>query len=118
MKAVPLGSQNTVEFTASLPFSQHSLCPYGVASRSCCATQGSVGERVTLTWMIFRDFSEGDEESKERTEEEIRHLHEITGPDVFCVIAQERFPALSTGACCVNVKGIVALPKIWGTLPD
>ena len=25
MKAVPLGSQNTVEFTASLPFSQHSL---------------------------------------------------------------------------------------------
>jgi hypothetical protein len=24
MKAVPLGSQNTVEFTASLPFSQHS----------------------------------------------------------------------------------------------
>jgi hypothetical protein len=25
MKAVPLGSQHTVEFTASLPFSQHSL---------------------------------------------------------------------------------------------
>ena len=25
MKSVPLGSQNTVEFTASLPFSQHSL---------------------------------------------------------------------------------------------
>jgi len=24
MKSVPLGSQNTVEFTASLPFSQHS----------------------------------------------------------------------------------------------
>ena len=23
MKSVPLGSQNTVEFTASLPFSQH-----------------------------------------------------------------------------------------------
>jgi hypothetical protein len=23
MKAVPLGSQNTVEFTSSLPFSQH-----------------------------------------------------------------------------------------------
>ncbi len=26
MKAVPLGSQNTVEFTASLPFSQHTPC--------------------------------------------------------------------------------------------
>lgn len=33
------------------------VCPYGVASRNCCATQGSVGERVTLTWMTFRDFS-------------------------------------------------------------
>ena len=30
MKSVPLGSQNTVEFTASLPFSQHSpLCKTG-----------------------------------------------------------------------------------------
>jgi hypothetical protein len=25
MKAIPLGSQHTVEFTAFLPFSQHSL---------------------------------------------------------------------------------------------
>ena len=25
--------------------------PYGVASRNCCATQGSVGARVTLTWI-------------------------------------------------------------------
>lgn len=31
-------------------------CPYGVASRSCCATQESVGARVTFTWMTFRDF--------------------------------------------------------------
>ena len=31
--------------------------PFGVASRSCCATQGSVGARVTFTWMTFRDFS-------------------------------------------------------------
>jgi hypothetical protein len=31
------------------------VCPYGVASRSCSATQGSVGERVTFTWMTFRD---------------------------------------------------------------
>jgi len=32
-------------------------CPYGVASRNCCATQGSVGVRVTFTWITFRDFS-------------------------------------------------------------
>src|SRR6266516_2045203 len=30
-------------------------CPYGVASRSCCATQGSVGDRVTPTWITRRD---------------------------------------------------------------
>ena len=56
------------------------VCPYGVASRSCCATQRSVGERVTFTWMTFRDFSEGVEEGKERTEEKIRDEQEITGP--------------------------------------
>jgi hypothetical protein len=33
------------------------VCPYGVASRNCCATQGSVGVRVTFIWMTFRDFS-------------------------------------------------------------
>src|SRR6267154_4810338 len=32
-------------------------CPYGVASRSCCATHGSVGDLVTPTWMTFRDLS-------------------------------------------------------------
>src|SRR6266704_6625091 len=32
-------------------------CPYGVASRSCCATQGSVGDLVTPTWITFRDLS-------------------------------------------------------------
>ncbi len=66
-----------------------------------------MGERVTLTWMIFRDFSEGVEESKERTEEEICHLQEITGPDVFCMIAQERFPGLSIGAFWANLPHIL-----------
>jgi hypothetical protein len=56
------------------------VCPDAVASRSCCATQRSVGERVTFTWMTFRDFSEGVEEGKERTEEKIRDPQEITGP--------------------------------------
>src|SRR5437667_12267617 len=33
------------------------VCPNGVASRSCCAVQASVGEHVTPTWITFRDFS-------------------------------------------------------------
>jgi hypothetical protein len=47
-----------------------------------------------------------DEESKERTEEEIRHLQEITGPDVFRMIAQERFPGLSRGPFWARVLHI------------
>jgi hypothetical protein len=31
--------------------------PYGVASRSCWATQASVGDRVTPTWITFRELS-------------------------------------------------------------
>ena len=49
-------------------------CPYGVASRNCCATQGSVGARVTFTWITIRDAQFDDEEDKERAEEEIGHL--------------------------------------------
>jgi hypothetical protein len=63
------------------------LFPYGVASRNCCATQGSVGERVTFTWITFRDCNEGVEEGKKRTEEEVRDVLEITGPHVFCMSA-------------------------------
>jgi hypothetical protein len=33
------------------------LSPYGVASRNCWATQLSGGDRVTPTWVIFRDES-------------------------------------------------------------
>jgi hypothetical protein len=39
-----------------------------------------------------------DEKGKKRTEEKIPDLQKITGPDVFCMIAQERFPGLSTGS--------------------
>jgi hypothetical protein len=78
------------------------VCPYGVASRSCCATQGPVGERVTFTWMTFRDCNEGVEKRKKRTEEEIRDLEEITGPDLWRMIAQERSPGLSSRPCGTN----------------
>src|SRR5258708_35650748 len=43
------------EFAVIISKQLFGLCPYGVASRSCCATQGSVGEPVTCTWMTFRD---------------------------------------------------------------
>src|SRR5947208_7748769 len=46
-------------------------CPYGVASRSCCATQGSVGDLVTPTWITFRDLPFDEGERKERSQEEI-----------------------------------------------
>ncbi len=39
-----------------------------------------------------------DEERKERTEEEIRHLQKITGPDLCRMVAQEGFPFLSTNS--------------------
>src|ERR1700704_4464763 len=32
-------------------------CPYRVASRRCCATQGSVGDLVTPTWITRRVLS-------------------------------------------------------------
>jgi len=48
--------------------------PYGVASRNCCATQASVGERVTPTWITLRDAQLDDEERKERPKEQIGDL--------------------------------------------
>src|SRR6266487_3144983 len=49
--------------------------PKGVASRRCWATQASVGDRVTPTWITRRVLSEGVEEGKERPKEQISHLH-------------------------------------------
>ena len=62
------------------------------------ATQRSVGERVTFTWITFRDAQFDDEESKKRTEEEVSDLQKITGPHPFSMITQEGFPDLSTGS--------------------
>jgi len=57
------------------------VCPYGVASRSCCATQESVGDRVTCTWMILRDFRSMMNKAKSGRAEEIGDLQEIASPD-------------------------------------
>ena len=51
-------AQNVARICSHYPGSDMwRICPYGVASRSCCATQGSVGDRVTFTWITFRDCS-------------------------------------------------------------
>jgi hypothetical protein len=71
------------------------------------ATQRSVGDRVTFTWMTFRDFNEGVEESKERTEEEISDLEEIAGPHLCSMIAQESPPVLSTGSLWASLFHIL-----------
>src|SRR5260370_39456058 len=70
-------------------------CPYGVASRSCCATQGSVGDRVTPAWITRLELSSMMTNACERAQEEIRHLQEGASPDLGCVIAQEGRPLLS-----------------------
>jgi hypothetical protein len=80
------------------------VCPYGVASRSWCATHESGGVRVTFTGMTLRDFSESVEEGEKWTKEKICHLQEIASPHLRHMMAQECFPGLSTDA-------------FWATLP-
>jgi hypothetical protein len=48
-----------------------------------------------------------EEERKKRTEEEIGHLQKITGPYLWRMIAQERFPGLSTRSFSANVPHIL-----------
>src|SRR5260370_22291696 len=71
-------------------------CPYGVASRSCCATQRSVGDRVTFTCMTFRDAQFDNEEGEKWAKEEIGHLQEIASPDLCRMIVQKGLLGLST----------------------
>jgi hypothetical protein len=58
---------------------------------------------VAPTWITRRVLSEGVEEREERSKEEISHLQEVTGPDVHCVVVQERRPLLSSWSWCVNM---------------
>jgi hypothetical protein len=43
-----------------------------------------------------------EEEREERSKEEISHLQEVTGPDMFGVIVQERRPILPSWSWCTN----------------
>jgi hypothetical protein len=48
-----------------------------------------------------------EEKGKKRTEEEVRDLQKITGPYLCRMIAQEDFPALSTGSFWANLLDIL-----------
>ncbi len=43
-----------------------------------------------------------EEEREERSKEEISHLQEVTGPDIFGVVAQERRPILPSWSWCAH----------------
>ena len=62
-----------------------------------------MGDRVTFTWIRLAQFEFDDEESKKRTEKEIRYLQEITGPHLCRMMAQKRFPVLPTGSFGASV---------------
>ena len=47
------------------------------------------------------------EEGEERSKEEIRHLQEVTGPDLPCVVVQERRPLLPYWSWCVNMSHVL-----------
>src|SRR5437763_17182297 len=71
-------------------------CPKGVASRSCCVVQASVGERVTPTWMTLRECrSIMKKANRERKKRSVTYKR-ITRPDVFGMVLQEGSPGLSS----------------------
>src|SRR5258708_40086089 len=74
------------------------VCPYGVASRSCCATQESVGDRVTFTWMTLRDLSSMMKKAKRGRKKRSVACKRITGPYPCHMVAQERLPVFSMGS--------------------
>ena len=72
--------------------------PQGVASRSCWATQASVGWAVVAAlraiWTIRREDSSIMTKTEERLEEEVVDLYKVTGPDLGSVISEEDRPGL------------------------
>ena len=80
--------QNSARISGRYPESDRLVCVHTeLPPAAVRATQASVGDRVTFTWITFRDCNEGDEESKKRTEEEVRDVEEITGPHLCSMIA-------------------------------
>src|SRR5215467_11634182 len=70
------------------------VSPYGVASRSCCATHASVGDLVTPTWMTFRDLSSMTKKAKSGRKNRSVTGKRVACPDLRGVVAQKRAPLL------------------------
>ncbi len=83
------------------------LSPYGVASRTCWATQLSVGDRVTPHVDDLPRRELDDEEGKERTEEQIGDLQEITRPHTFRMSAQKGRPGLSSWSRATSLPHVL-----------
>ena len=56
----------------------------------------SVGDRVTFTWMTFRDFSSMMKKAKSGRKKRSVTCKKIAGPYLCRMIAQKGFPVLST----------------------
>jgi hypothetical protein len=70
-------------------------CPKAVASRSCCATQASVGERVTPTWITVRECSSMMKKAKSERNNKSVTGRRVTRPDLLSMSVQEGRPVLS-----------------------
>src|SRR5437588_7670760 len=82
-------------------------CPYAVASRSCCATQASVGERVTPTWITFLDFNSMRKKAKSGRKNRSVTWRRVTRPDLCRVSAQKGCPRLGSWLVCANLPHVL-----------
>jgi hypothetical protein len=82
-------------------------CPYGVASRSG-TRHPRIGRKARHIYVNHLPRLQLDEKKgKKGTEEEIGHLQKITSPHLCRMIAQERFPILSTSSLWTSVLQIL-----------
>jgi hypothetical protein len=81
--------------------------PYGVASRSCCATQGSVGDLVTPTWITRRDLGRVLKNAKSGRKKRSVTGKRVAGPDIGGVFAQKGCPSLSSRLWCANPSHVL-----------
>jgi hypothetical protein len=83
------------------------VSPYGVASRSGTRHPG-IGRRSCHIHVNHLPRLQLDNEEGEKwTKDEIGHLQKITGPYLCCMIAEKRFPVLSTGMFWANMSHIL-----------
>jgi hypothetical protein len=82
-------------------------CSYGVASRSGTRYPRINGRSGDSHLNDFPRLQLDNEESKERVEEEIGDLQEITRPDVFGVIVKKGYPTLPSCSWLVGLLHIL-----------